>query len=221
MLPPPTTRSKNVIVIAKANFQPPFDDVAGSSSTCSLYLPLCIGDKLSVISKKDDWYFGTYESNPDSIYGIFPVNYVEEFDTNMINNCMMHKRESIQDFDFEEETRNLSIEITETLKSWWKHLKLNYAKGVDNKTLNQPKGYEFYEKEMKELMLIRKKLLEGNILTEELRELRQVVAKSIDMNNHWLGLGMHIRDEKSRILMVDRISGMFYYKFYIKLQVNQ
>lgn len=61
-------------------------------------------------------------------------------------------------------------------------------------------------------MLTRKKILAGNVPTEELKELRQKVARKIDLTNHRIGLNMHIRNELGKVVRIETLSVVDAYK---------
>ena len=188
--------SSPVIAVAVCNFTAPFPNLPSTSSV--QFLQFFIGERIQIISYSDNWCFGQYESAPEQT-GIFPAAFVEAVDENPIDD-EVQRRASTSIFYSDEEAKVLLFEITEALKSWWKFIKSKYSKGLTDV------DFQKCVLKMKELMLIRKKILSGSIPTEELRELRHESAKKIDFGNHSMGLGMHIRDEASRILKIDKLS---------------
>uniref|UniRef100_A0AC34FV59 SH3 domain-containing protein n=1 Tax=Panagrolaimus sp. ES5 TaxID=591445 RepID=A0AC34FV59_9BILA len=195
-----------VICIAICNFIPPSSSLSiPSTSKASNFLPFYVGERLQIISHCDNWCFGHFEADSTQT-GIFPSNFIEPIDENLLNDEDDVRRFSSSTFDSVKESKQLLLEITETLKAWWKFLKKDYSRGLLDSDFQQ------YEDSIKELILTRKRILSGNIPTEELKELRHTTAKKIDLGSHRMGLSMPIRDEASRILRIDNLSVISSYR---------
>uniref|UniRef100_A0AC35FH76 C2 DOCK-type domain-containing protein n=1 Tax=Panagrolaimus sp. PS1159 TaxID=55785 RepID=A0AC35FH76_9BILA len=195
-----------VICIAICNFIPSSPlSLSPSTSKTINFLPFYVGERLQIISHCDNWCFGHFEADPLQT-GIFPSNFIEPLDESPLTDDDDIRRFSSQTFDSVKESKQLLSEITETLKAWWKFLKKDYSRGLLDSDFRQ------YEDSIKELILIRKRILSGNIPTEELRELRHTTARKIDIGSHKMGLSMPIRDESSRILRIDNLSVISSYR---------
>ena len=144
-----------VIAVAVCNFTAPFPNLPSTSSV--QFLPFFIGERIKIISHCDNWCFGQYESSPEQV-GIFPAAFVEPINKNPIDE-EVQRRASTSIFYSDEEAKTLLFEITEALKSWWKYIISKYSKGLTDTE------FETCVLRMKELMLIRKKILSGSIPT--------------------------------------------------------
>uniref|UniRef100_A0A0N5AJX3 Dedicator of cytokinesis protein 1 n=1 Tax=Syphacia muris TaxID=451379 RepID=A0A0N5AJX3_9BILA len=160
-------------------------------------LPLHVGDRVQVIASEKgkiavssktgsvtNWYYGCLIDDEREC-GIFPRESVTE---------------PLELTSSSTESNDLATEITDVLKEWWTCIKETYGKQARMDSQDEILQY------MEELMVMRKKILTGNITMEELKEMRLQLVKKIDLGNQWLGLDMVIRDDSGKVIEGDSIS---------------
>ncbi|VDO33867.1 unnamed protein product [Onchocerca flexuosa] len=175
--------------IARCNFS-----WNGPSPLIYPFLPLYIGEKVIVSCSCDDWSYGSSLDNGDR-FGIFP------------NNAVISFNESIPSIS--NEAIEIIEELTEILKEWWHTVKNTYYHQARMECQDEVLVY------MEDLMVMRKKILSGNVPIEELKEMRSELARKIDLGNQWLGLDMLIRDDMGKKMDSDATSVVQVYRAHV------
>uniref|UniRef100_A0A8R1XZ83 C2 DOCK-type domain-containing protein n=1 Tax=Onchocerca volvulus TaxID=6282 RepID=A0A8R1XZ83_ONCVO len=175
--------------IARCNFS-----WNGPSPLIYPFLALYIGEKVTVSCSCDDWSYGSSLDNGDR-FGIFP------------NNAVISFNESIPPIS--NEAIEIIEELTDILKEWWHTVKNTYYHQARMECQDEVLVY------MEDLMVMRKKILSGNVPIEELREMRSELARKIDLGNQWLGLDMLIRDDLGKKMDNDTTSVVQVYRAHV------
>ncbi|KAL3982148.1 C2 domain in Dock180 and Zizimin proteins family protein [Acanthocheilonema viteae] len=158
------------------------------------FLPLHIGEKVTVACSCDDWSYGSSLDN-ENRFGIFP------------NNAVISFNESVPTIS--NEAIEIVEELTDILKEWWHTIKNTYYHQARMECQDEVLVY------MEDIMIMRKKILSGNVPIEELREMRSELARKIDLGNQWLGLDMLIRDDMGRKIDSDTTSVVQVYRAHV------
>ncbi|VDK81631.1 unnamed protein product [Litomosoides sigmodontis] len=158
------------------------------------FLPLHIGEKVNVACSCDDWSYGSSLDNGNR-FGIFP------------NNAVISFNESVPSIS--NEAIEIVEELTDILKEWWHTVKNTYYHQARMECQNEVLVY------MEDIMVMRKKILSGNVPIEELREMRSELARKIDLGNQWLGLDMLIRDDMGKKIDSDTTSVVQVYRAHV------
>uniref|UniRef100_A0A0R3S2B9 C2 DOCK-type domain-containing protein n=1 Tax=Elaeophora elaphi TaxID=1147741 RepID=A0A0R3S2B9_9BILA len=166
----------------------------GPSPLTYPFLPLHIGEKVTVACSCDEWSYGSSLDNGNR-FGIFP------------NNAVMSFNESVPSIS--NEAIEIVEELTDILKEWWHTVKNTYYHQARMECQDEVLVY------MEDIMVMRKKILSGNVPIEELREMRSELARKIDLGNQWLGLDMLIRDDMGRKMDSDSTSVVQIYRAHV------
>ncbi|EJW84950.1 hypothetical protein WUBG_04139, partial [Wuchereria bancrofti] len=166
----------------------------GPSPLTYPFLPLHIGEKVNVACSCDDWSYGSSLDNGNKV-GIFP------------NNAVISFNESAPFIS--DEAVEIVEELTDILSEWWNTIKNTYCHQARMECQDEVLVY------MEDLMVMRKKILSGNVPIEELREMRSELARKIDLGNQWLGLDMLIRDDMGRKIDSDTTSVVQVYRAHV------
>ncbi|VDN58740.1 unnamed protein product [Dracunculus medinensis] len=150
------------------------------------FLILYIGEYVNIINSTQDWCYGNKEGD-ESVCGLFPRSAV-----------FLLPDPSL--WPFSREAQEIILELNETLEEWWISIKETYGKQARIGCQDDVLLF------MEDLMVMRKKILSGNVPIEELKDMRLQLAKKIDLGNQWLGLDMIIRDETGRSIDLDSVS---------------
>ncbi|EFO26456.1 hypothetical protein LOAG_02027 [Loa loa] len=175
--------------IARCNFS-----WNGPSSLTYPFLPLHIGEKVNVAYSCDDWSYGSSLDNGNK-FGIFPNSAVVSFN----ESAPTISNEAIE----------IVGELTDILKEWWHTVKNTYYHQARMECQDEVLVY------MEDLMVMRKKILSGNVPIEELREMRSELTRKIDLGNQWLGLDLLIRDDVGRKMDSDTTSVVQVYRAHV------
>ncbi|VIO86685.1 Uncharacterized protein BM_BM1916 [Brugia malayi] len=175
--------------IARCNFS-----WNGPSPLTYPFLPLHIGEKVNVACSCDDWSYGSSLDNGNK-FGIFPSNAVISFN----ESAPFISNEAVE----------IVKELTDILSEWWNTIKNTYCHQARMECQDEVLVY------MEDLMVMRKKILSGNVPIEELREMRSELARKIDLGNQWLGLDLLIRDDMGRKIDNDTTSVVQVYRAHV------
>ncbi|VDN04465.1 unnamed protein product [Thelazia callipaeda] len=166
----------------------------GPSNLTYPFLSLHIGEKVNVACSSHDWSYGSSLENEEG-FGIFP------------NSAVTLCNESTPSIS--KEAIEIVKELTDVLQEWWPTVKNTYCNQTRMECQDEVLVY------MEDLMVMRKKILSGNVPIEELKEMRLELAKKIDLGNQWLGLDMLIRDDMGRKMDSDTISAVQMYRAHV------
>uniref|UniRef100_A0A914WS84 Dedicator of cytokinesis N-terminal domain-containing protein n=1 Tax=Plectus sambesii TaxID=2011161 RepID=A0A914WS84_9BILA len=197
--------------IVIANFSPDSQirDSIVSTSTgrtrAIRHLPLLLGQRVEIDVTHGEWCHGRL-ADDKSKSGIFPLSFVSVIDVAALRSSHRSDRSnesgattSVVNHGEASHDPFLVEEVANVLKEWWAACKTLYA----NQNMQ---SLERVTSLIEELMSARKRVLSGNVMCEELRELRTVVARHIDLGNKWLGFDMVVRNEAGYPLDVDGVS---------------
>ncbi|MCP9266015.1 Dedicator of cytokinesis protein 1 [Dirofilaria immitis] len=141
-----------------------------------------------------DWSYGSSLDSEDR-FGLFPNNAVISFNE-LIPSISSEAIEIVE-------------ELTDILKEWWHTVKNTYYHQTRMECQDEVLVY------MEDLMVMRKKILSGNVPIEELKEMRSELARKIDLGNQWLGLDMLIRDNLGKKMDSDTASVVQVYRAHV------
>ncbi|KAM3726298.1 Dedicator of cytokinesis protein [Dirofilaria immitis] len=175
--------------IARCNFS-----WNGPSPLIYPFLSLYIGETVTVSCSCDDWSYGSSLDSEDR-FGLFPNNAVISFNE-LIPSISSEAIEIVE-------------ELTDILKEWWHTVKNTYYHQTRMECQDEVLVY------MEDLMVMRKKILSGNVPIEELKEMRSELARKIDLGNQWLGLDMLIRDNLGKKMDSDTASVVQVYRAHV------
>ncbi|XP_050707802.1 dedicator of cytokinesis protein 1-like isoform X3 [Eriocheir sinensis] len=165
--------------------------ISNYSGEGELCIKLYVGDTVHIQEETEGWFFG-YSFQNRALRGIFPKSFIHIRDCVVEKNGLSEEVTPRQPF--------IVQEVTSVLREWGILLRKLY--------LEKCKDFTLLKDTMSELIILRAKVLSGQLPGDELKTLKQRITRSIDRVNAKLGLDLVVRDESGNILNPDITSAV-------------
>nr|XP_033781897.1 dedicator of cytokinesis protein 3 isoform X1 [Geotrypetes seraphini] len=161
-------------------------------------LALEIGETVHILEKLEGWYRGTSTKKPN-VKGIFPASYIH------LKKAVVSNRGQYETVVPDEDC--IVTEVTATLQEWatlWKQLYVKHKVDLFYKLRHV----------MNELADLRRQLLSGHLIQDQVREVKRHITVRLDWGNEHLGLDLVPRKD-FEVVDSDEISVSDLYKMHL------